>query len=173
MYHRDSQKLGFTFIWLKSSSLLFPTLYFSVNWATNIKSRASHFDSSNNLVNPWPFTSFMGLISKSYSFILEIHFPLLPSLCSTFANCLVENILHSDLWDIIYYVRMKYIEYNTSRLSPWNKPIFPLSSTWIFLSRKALLKNAMGCSYPSWFFYRSTIATMWVEENENIMKGFV
>ena len=40
-------------------------------------------------------------------------------------------------------------------------------------SLKDLLKDAIGCSYPSSFFYRRTLATVWGDAKENIINGLV
>jgi hypothetical protein len=47
-------------------------------------------DSASNLAKPCPFTSLVGLISRSNSIILAIHLPLLPSMSGCMRMSFIE-----------------------------------------------------------------------------------
>ena len=70
LYQRDKVK---SFITYNPESNLFETL------DKNFNCKDSQFESFINLSNPYPFTNFVGLISKSYSSKIAIHFSLFPS----------------------------------------------------------------------------------------------
>ena len=61
------------------------SMYGAVNYSVSSKtstifiSNAWKFDSAMSFANPYPLIILAGMISKSYSKIIAIHFPLLPS----------------------------------------------------------------------------------------------
>ena len=128
--------------------------YFSSREATKFMSSARKFDLAINLASPWNLISLVGFISLSYYKITKIHF-LLFWFGSVWVRIYFTTALGTKeiMWECRIHT-LKSIKDFTKE-----KDCFPMILYFKEASLKALLKNVIGCSCPSLFFYGNT-ATM-------------